>query len=94
VGNIRIHCVGATPWSGITREGVLGERFPTPHVQRFPLHANDVVLLYTDGIYETSNIRMLKQARLGSAQQIAELVLRESGKTSDDASCIVLKCKK
>lgn len=94
VGNIRIRCVGATPWSGITRDGVLGERFPTPHVQRFPLHTNDVVLLYTDGIRETNSIRMLKQARLGSAQQIAEHVLQEGGKTSDDASCIVLKCKK
>ena len=94
VGNIRIRCVGATPWVGISRDGVLGERFPTPHVQRFPLHAEDVVLLYSDGIRETISSQMLRRVRLGSAQQISEHVLREGGKTTDDASCIVLKCKR
>jgi anti-sigma regulatory factor (Ser/Thr protein kinase) len=93
VGNIPIRCVGRTPWAGISRDGMLGERFPTPHVQRFPLYAEDVVLLYSDGIRETISTQMLRRARLGSAQQIAEHVLREGGKTTDDASCIVLKCK-
>lgn len=94
VGNIRIRCVGAIPWAGISRDGVLGERFPSPHVQRFPLHADDVVLLYSDGIRETISSQMLRRARLGTAQQIAEHVLREGSKTTDDASCIVLKCKR
>jgi serine/threonine protein phosphatase PrpC len=72
---------------------MLGERFPTPHVQHFALHADDVVLLYSDGIRETISSQMLRRARLGTAQQIAEQVLREGSKSTDDASCVVLKCK-
>jgi len=94
VGNVRIRCVGASPWAGISRDGVLGERFPAPHVQRFPLHADDVVLLYSDGIRETISNQMLRRVRLGTAQQIAEHVLREGSKTTDDASCVVLKCRR
>lgn len=93
IGNIRIRCVGATPWTGICRDGVLGERFPTPEVQHFHLHAGDVVLLYSDGIRETLSTQVLARAHLGTAAHIADSVLQHGGKTTDDASCVVLKCR-
>jgi len=93
VGNIRIRCVGAVPWAGICRDGVLGERFPTPEVQHFQLHAGDVVLLYSDGIRETLSTQVLARAHLGTASHIADNVLQHGGKSTDDASCVVLKCR-
>jgi len=93
IGNIRIRCVGAAPWAGICRDGVLGERFPTPEVQRFHLHAGDVVLLYSDGIRETLSTQVLARMHLGVASHIAENVLQHGGKSTDDASCVVLKCR-
>ncbi|MDY0745894.1 ATP-binding SpoIIE family protein phosphatase [Paucibacter sp. R3-3] len=93
IGNIRIRCVGAVPWAGICRDGVLGERFPTPEVQQFQLHAGDVVLLYSDGIRETLSTQVLARAHLGTAAHIADNVLQHGGKSTDDASCVVLKCR-
>ncbi len=93
IGNIRVRCIGPTPWVGICRDGVLGERFPTPDVQRFGLRADDVVLLYSDGIRETISPEVRTRMHLGAAQQIAETMLRVGGKATDDASCIVVKCK-
>ncbi len=93
IGNIRIRCIGPTPWVGICRDGVLGERFPTPDVQHFALRADDVLLLYSDGIRETISSEVRTRVHLGTAQQIAETVLRVGGKATDDASCIVVKCK-
>lgn len=93
IGNIRIRCIGATPWVGICRDGVLGERFSTPDVQHFSLQADDVVLLFSDGIREAISHEIRPRLHLGTARQISEAVLRVGGKTTDDASCIVVKCK-
>ncbi len=93
IGNIRIRCVGASTWAGISRDGVLGERFPSTDLQRFPLRADDVVLLHSDGIHTHLSPQVLSRLHLGSARQIADTLLTHSGKTTDDASCIVLKCK-
>jgi serine/threonine protein phosphatase PrpC len=93
IGNIRIRCVGASTWAGISRDGVLGERFPTTDLQRFPLRADDVVLLHSDGIHSHISPQVLSRLHLGTARQIADNLLQQSGKTTDDASCIVLKCK-
>lgn len=93
IGNIRMRCIGPTPWVGICRDGVLGERFPTPDVQRFNLRSDDVVLLYSDGIREAISPEVRTRVHLGTAQHIAETVLRVGGKATDDASCIVVKCK-
>nr|WP_315240296.1 ATP-binding SpoIIE family protein phosphatase [uncultured Albidiferax sp.] len=93
VGNIRIRCIGPMPWVGICRDGVLGERFPTPDVQHFTLQADDVLLLYSDGIREGISHEVRPRVHLGTAQQIAQTVLQVGGKTTDDASCIVVKCK-
>lgn len=93
IGNIRVRCIGPTPWVGICRDGVLGERFPTPNVQHFALKADDVVLLYSDGIREAISHEIRTRVHLGTARHIAETVLRVGGKVTDDASCIVIKCK-
>lgn len=94
IGNIRIRGLGPAPWTGIARDGVLGERFPTPDVQRFALHGDDMVLMYSDGIRQSLSSQALARLHLSSAQQIADNLLREAGRTTDDASCIVMKCRR
>jgi len=93
IGNIRIRCLGSTPWTGIAREGVLGERFPTPDVQQFALHADDLVLMFSDGVRQSLSAQAVARLHLGSAQQIADKLLRQAGRATDDASCIVVKCR-
>ncbi|APW38947.1 hypothetical protein RD110_18500 [Rhodoferax koreense] len=94
IGNIRIRCLGQTPWTGIARDGVLGERFPSPDVQRFELHAEDLVLMYSDGVRQSLSSQAMARLHLSSAQQIADNLLRQAGRSTDDASCIVVKCRR
>lgn len=57
IGNTRICLRGHDLWRGISRDGVLGERFPTPLLQRQPMEPGDVLMLYSDGISESLNLR-------------------------------------
>ncbi|MCX7133829.1 ATP-binding SpoIIE family protein phosphatase [Aeromonas sp.] len=91
IGNTRICLRGHEPWRGISRDGVLGERFPTPLLQRQPIVPGDVVMLYSDGISESLNLRD-GALDLGAAPAIlARQVIAHSGRSTDDASCIVLR---
>lgn len=93
VGNIRVRCLGTQSWVGISRNGILGERFSLPEVQECALHAGDVVLLYSDGIREHLDRQLLVRAHLGSAHTLAHALLQQGARTTDDASCVVVLCK-
>ncbi|MDX7781759.1 ATP-binding SpoIIE family protein phosphatase [Aeromonas caviae] len=91
IGNTRICLRGHEPWRGISRDGVLGERFPTPLLQRQQLVAGDVVMLYSDGISESLNLRDGALDLAAEPAQLARQVIAHSGRSTDDASCIVLR---
>lgn len=91
IGNTRICLRGHAPWRGISRDGVLGERFPTPLLQRQPLVAGDVVMLYSDGISESLNLRDGALDLAADPATLAHQVIAHSGRSTDDASCIVLR---
>lgn len=94
VGNIRVRCVGAQSWVGISRNGMLGERFSLPEEQSCELHPDDLVLLYSDGIREHLDRQLLVRAHLGSAHTLANALLREGARATDDASCVVVICRR
>ena len=94
VGNIRVRCVGTQSWVGISRNGMLGERFSLPQEQSCELHPDDLVLLYSDGIREHLDRQLLVRAHLGSAHTLANALLREGARATDDASCVVVLCRR
>ena len=94
VGNVRVRCMGTQSWVGISRDGILGERFPLPQVQSCTLHADDVVLLYSDGIREHLDRQLLVRAHLGSAHMLANSLVQQGARTTDDASCVVVLCRR
>lgn len=91
IGNTRISVRGHEPWRGISRDGVLGERFPTPLLQYQRLNPGDVVMLYSDGISETLNLRDGTLDLGADPAILAHQVIAHSGRDTDDASCIVLR---
>lgn len=91
IGNTRICLRGHDLWRGISRDGVLGERFPTPLLQRQPMEPGDVLMLYSDGISESLNLRDGALDLGADPAILARQVMDHSGRGTDDASCIVLR---
>ncbi|HTE61923.1 MAG TPA: SpoIIE family protein phosphatase [Solirubrobacteraceae bacterium] len=72
----------------LTKGGVVGYNLPSIRVTSTPLLAGDVIVLATDGIDSRFAQAIVAGA---SAQQIAERILAEHGKRSDDALVVVVR---
>lgn len=96
VGNVRARLVGPAngqqAWSGVSRDGVLGDRFPTPFVQQQLISEGQVLLLYSDGVSES--LRSFRGSLPGASQAaaLAWQVVDQCGRTTDDAACAVVRC--
>ncbi|MFN2323646.1 MAG: SpoIIE family protein phosphatase, partial [Trueperaceae bacterium] len=96
VGNVRAAVVGAQRFVGVSRDGVLGRRWPTPFVQRAALHPGDLVLLWTDGLPSALVASVAAAARPSTVGAIAPATLAERlvaahAKPLDDAACLVAR---
>ena len=91
VGNTRAVKLGREAWRGVSRDGVLGERFPTPFEQTVPLEADDCLILWTDGMSEHAANTLPKAVLLHSATDVAGRLIGDSARDYDDAGCVVLK---
>ena len=93
IGNTRILQFRPRGWTGVSRDGQLGDRFPTPIVQCFDLQPSDTVVQFSDGLRE-SQVRQLRQGtdpKLPVAA-LADLLMSQALRT-DDASVLVLRCQ-
>ena len=94
VGNINIWRLSQDRWRGVSRDGIIGQTMPSPYLQTVDLHPQDLVVLSSDGISETSTQQLwgLYRAEM-TAQDFSDLILRMAGKHYDDASCLILRCR-
>jgi serine phosphatase RsbU (regulator of sigma subunit) len=93
VGNCHIRCFGSQNWRGVSRDGVVGERLPTAFLQSIELEPGDLVVMASDGVSESTPVAELKRHSPLSVEHIARCVIGRAGKNTDDASCIVVKCR-
>ena len=91
VGNTRAAQLGARPWRGVSRDGVLGGRLPSLRVQEARLDPGDLLLLWTDGIPEAECPRLADSISFREAGTIARTVVSRLARAYDDAGCLVLK---
>jgi anti-sigma regulatory factor (Ser/Thr protein kinase) len=96
VGNVRAAVVGGERFTGVSRDGVLGRRWPTPFVQRAALRSGDLVLLWTDGLPESlATLAARRDGRdlLGDAEEavIADGLVERYSKRHDDTACLVAR---
>ncbi|MBF0320307.1 MAG: SpoIIE family protein phosphatase [Nitrospirae bacterium] len=92
VGNVHIRVIGARPWRGVSRDGIIGERMPGIFLQSVELATGDLVVIASDGVSESARTSVLVRGSALSAKQIVEEVIMQAGKTTDDVSCVVVKC--
>jgi len=93
VGNGHIRCFGSQHWRGVWRDGIVGERLPTVAPQSIPLEPGDLIVMGSDGVSESTPVAELRGHSPLSAEHIARCVIRQAGRSTDDASCIVVKCR-
>ena len=77
----------------VSSPGILGEQIRTPSEQRLALAADDLFVLYSDGIRERFEASDYPQMRYQGAQHVANTLLERFGKDHDDASGVVLRCR-
>ena len=94
IGNTRCAKLGKLSWRGVSRDGVVGGRWPTPYEQTAPLETDDCLILWTDGIAENAIDNLRGTAAMRSATDIAGRLVRESARPYDDAGCVVMKWHK
>jgi anti-sigma regulatory factor (Ser/Thr protein kinase) len=93
VGNGHIRYFGSRHWRGVWRDGIVGERLPTVVPQSIPLEPGDLIVMASDGVSESRPVSELRKGSPLSAEHIARCVIRQAGRNTDDASCIVVKCR-
>lgn len=93
VGNVRLLVRGVHAHSGVARDGVVGQRLPSPMVQTFSLSEGDLVVLFSDGVSESSLLHAWPEYLREADPDVANRLVRQLGRFSDDASCVVLQCR-
>lgn len=92
VGNTCIMSFSPSGWEGVSRAGVIGQRYRPPVIGSHRLKAGDSVVLFSDGL-SSSQVRQLRRRgdRPTDPVAIADLLM-STAKSDDDASCMVVTC--
>ena len=90
VGNTGAARVAGAPWRPISKDGVLGERLPTPFEQSTTLARGDLIVMWTDGVSGLPGALTVRDA-FRPAQELADDIVASRGRSHDDAGCIVLR---
>jgi len=91
VGNTRAAQMGTATWRGISRDGLLGARRLSITLQDGQLAPRDVLMLWTDGIPESSQHARAASATYRTAAEIASKTITDFARGYDDAACLVLR---
>ena len=94
VGNSRSALIGARRWRGVSRDGVVGDRLPSPFLQAGTLDPGDILMLWTDGLPEFQSVRLAESLTFRSAAVMTQRLLDDLARSHDDASCLVFKWQK
>lgn len=90
VGNIGVYVVSSLPIKPISKNGILGYRLPTLLQLDYTYNPGDTFVLYSDGI--SSRFSMDGKLRMDlPPQDLAEMILEHYGKTTDDATVVVVR---
>ena len=91
VGNTVIRRFGSTDTRVPSQPGVLGQNMHTPRMQALSLDADDVLVLYTDGVMDRFSAKDCVSMLQQPPTQLVQSLLRRFGKDYDDATCIAVR---
>ena len=91
VGNTKITQVNKKTWTGVSKDGLLGQRLPHLFVEKGLLSSGDLFILTTDGIPSLLSNDFITKNKHTSASELAKNVITNYAHDFDDAACLVLK---
>ncbi|MGF1578728.1 MAG: SpoIIE family protein phosphatase [Gemmataceae bacterium] len=92
-GNTMIRRFGDNETRLLSREGVLGERLPSPFPQEMVLSQDDVLVMYTDGIRSQFPAEAYPGLMLDTADMVSRTIVHRFGKEHDDAACLAVRLR-
>ncbi len=94
IGNISMRIFGKKDSRLISNEGIIGYVIRTPRVERLQLAADDVLVLYTDGIRDHFDRNDCAEGLFDQeSKHIVSDVMKYFNKGNDDAACIAIRHK-
>lgn len=90
VGNIGVHVYSRQPIKPISKNGIVGFRMPTLLELHYTFDPGDLFVLYSDGVSGKFGQDLSIDLRQ-PPQQLAEQMLASYGKTTDDATVVVVR---
>ncbi len=75
------------------QDGVLGRGARTIRLHTEPLDEGDVVVVHTDGVTKRIDLTGYDDDVFGDAQALAEQILADFGRKTDDGAVLVMRCE-
>lgn len=91
VGNTVLRVFGSKLKRLLSVEGILGQRYRTPHCQALSLLPGELLVMYSDGVSDKMNLRQPEIRAGRSCGHFARLLVERFGKDHDDATCLVAR---
>lgn len=89
VGNVEVVGLFREEVKPLFTPGIVGYNMRKVVEKSYPIHGGDVFVVYTDGVSQRFD---LERYRHLGAQDLAEAVLTDWGKSHDDATCVSVCC--
>lgn len=90
VGNIGAQVYSSSSIKPISKNGIIGYRLPTLLKLSYSYNSGDTFVLYSDGVSSRFNLDNQISTTM-EPQSLAELILKQHGKDSDDATIVVVR---
>jgi serine phosphatase RsbU (regulator of sigma subunit) len=92
IGNVDAHLLRRGQQERLVAyRGIVGAALPRIHDFRFSLERQWLLLMHTDGIRSRFRLEDLPPALHANPQQLAETILSDWGRPSDDATIVVIR---
>jgi serine phosphatase RsbU (regulator of sigma subunit) len=91
VGNTALRRLGSADTRLVSRDGVVGQRLPSPRPAEMSLLKGDLILFTSDGVTERFGIDDYPGLRSDSAATVSRSVVERFGRRHDDATCLALR---
>lgn len=91
LGNPTIRKVGGGDEAYPSPDGLLGVRFRSPRVRHLQLASDQLLIMHSDGIAETSSRALTAEALNQPVGAIARRIVLGHGRMYDDAACLIAR---
>lgn len=93
IGNTSFKLIGEEYLHPVSKDGIVGNWKRGYEATKLRISPGDTILMYSDGLKSNFDTDLLEKNTLFSADQFARYFVDSFGKSTDDASCMVLRIR-